>query len=196
MSGDQLHNPLIIFPLILKSTWTRFIKHVCFLQKKVSTCSMKSDIYDRDKMPIKLAFPRLELLKAIQWFIYNSTNLTKLYHKDFVFTFWWNINKFHIQRVSSTRQSFIQNHRAEIIIRFVPTVIMQINSIIYFAYFIVRGKYSHTVESRYNENLGTMKITLFYQVSHYIRVIKQQNFIIKILYSHFDETLTSFISSE
>ena len=27
-----------------------------------------------------------------------------------------------------------------------------------------------TVEPRYNEDLGTMKITLLYQVSHYIRV--------------------------
>ena len=32
-----------------------------------------------------------------------------------------------------------------------------------------------TVEPRYNEVLGTMKITLLYQVSHYIRVIKQRN---------------------
>ena len=32
-----------------------------------------------------------------------------------------------------------------------------------------------TVEPRYNEVLGTMKITLFYQVSHYIRVKKQRN---------------------
>ena len=29
-----------------------------------------------------------------------------------------------------------------------------------------------TVEPRYNEVLGTMKITLLYQVSHYIRVKK------------------------
>ena len=29
-----------------------------------------------------------------------------------------------------------------------------------------------TVEPRYNEDLGTMKITLLYQVSHYIRVKK------------------------
>ena len=29
---------------------------------------------------------------------------------------------------------------------------------------------NHTVEPRYNEVLGTMKITLLYQVSHYIRV--------------------------
>ena len=28
---------------------------------------------------------------------------------------------------------------------------------------------SNTVEPRYNEVLGTMKITLLYQVSHYIR---------------------------
>ena len=31
-----------------------------------------------------------------------------------------------------------------------------------------------TVEPRYNEVLGTMKITLFYHVSHYIRVKKQR----------------------
>ena len=30
-----------------------------------------------------------------------------------------------------------------------------------------------TVEPQYNEVLGTMKITLLYQVSHYIRVKKQ-----------------------
>ena len=30
--------------------------------------------------------------------------------------------------------------------------------------------YRYTVEPRYNEGLGTMKITLLYQVSHYIRV--------------------------
>ena len=34
---------------------------------------------------------------------------------------------------------------------------------------------SNTVEPRYNEDLGTMKITLLYQVSHYIRVKKQRN---------------------
>ena len=33
----------------------------------------------------------------------------------------------------------------------------------------------NTVEPRYNEVLGTMKITLLYQVSHYIRVKKQRN---------------------
>ena len=32
-----------------------------------------------------------------------------------------------------------------------------------------------TVVPRYNEDLGTMKITLLYQVSHYIRVKKQRN---------------------
>ena len=32
-----------------------------------------------------------------------------------------------------------------------------------------------TVEPRYNEVLGTMKITLLYQVSHFIRVKKQRN---------------------
>ena len=34
---------------------------------------------------------------------------------------------------------------------------------------------TRTVEPRYNEVLGTMKITLLYQVSHYIRVKKQRN---------------------
>ena len=34
---------------------------------------------------------------------------------------------------------------------------------------------THTVEPRYNEVLGTMKITLLYQVSYYIRVKKQRN---------------------
>ena len=33
----------------------------------------------------------------------------------------------------------------------------------------------YTVEPRYNEVLGTTKITLLYQVSHYIRVKKQRN---------------------
>ena len=33
----------------------------------------------------------------------------------------------------------------------------------------------NTVEPLYNEVLGTMKITLLYQVSHYIRVKKQRN---------------------
>ena len=33
---------------------------------------------------------------------------------------------------------------------------------------------SITVEPRYNEVLGTMKITLLYQVSHYIGVKKQE----------------------
>ena len=36
-------------------------------------------------------------------------------------------------------------------------------------------KNENTVEPRYNEVLGTMKITLLYQVSHYIRVKKQRN---------------------
>ena len=41
-------------------------------------------------------------------------------------------------------------------------------------------KYCHyivmyVVEPRYNEVLGTMTITLLYQVSHYIRVKKQRN---------------------
>ena len=34
---------------------------------------------------------------------------------------------------------------------------------------------SDIVEPRYNEDLGTMKITLLYQVSHYLRVKKQRN---------------------
>ena len=33
----------------------------------------------------------------------------------------------------------------------------------------------NTVEPHYNKDLGTMKITLLYQVSHYIRVKKQRN---------------------
>ena len=36
-------------------------------------------------------------------------------------------------------------------------------------------KFHNTVEPLYNEVLGTMKITLLYQVSHYIRVKKQRN---------------------
>ena len=36
-------------------------------------------------------------------------------------------------------------------------------------------RFLNTVEPRYNEILGTMKITLLYQVSHYIRVKKQRN---------------------
>ena len=35
--------------------------------------------------------------------------------------------------------------------------------------------FCYTVEPLYNEVLGTMKITLLYQVSHYIRVKKQRN---------------------
>ena len=35
--------------------------------------------------------------------------------------------------------------------------------------------FTNTVEPRYSEVLGTMKITLLYQVSHYIRVKKQRN---------------------
>ena len=34
---------------------------------------------------------------------------------------------------------------------------------------------ANTVEPRCNEDLGTIKITLLYQVSHYIRVQKQRN---------------------
>ena len=38
---------------------------------------------------------------------------------------------------------------------------------------ILVGKFN-TVEPRYNEVLGNMKITSLYQVSHYIRVKKQR----------------------
>ena len=47
--------------------------------------------------------------------------------------------------------------------------------------FVITNKISqsqgsrYTVEPLYNEVLGTMKITLLYQVSHYIRVNKQRN---------------------
>ena len=44
--------------------------------------------------------------------------------------------------------------------------------------FMKRGPYvtkSDTVEPHYNEVLGTMKITLLYQVSYYIRVKTQRN---------------------
>ena len=40
---------------------------------------------------------------------------------------------------------------------------------------IMVSKKLNTVEPLYNEVLGTMKITLLYQVSHYIRVKKQRN---------------------
>ena len=40
---------------------------------------------------------------------------------------------------------------------------------------ILKGHMCNTVEPRYNEDLGTMKITLLYQVSHYISVKKQRN---------------------
>ena len=36
-------------------------------------------------------------------------------------------------------------------------------------------KNTDTVKPRYNEVLGTIQITLLYQVSHYIRVKKQRN---------------------
>ena len=39
----------------------------------------------------------------------------------------------------------------------------------------IRKSNNITVEPLYNEVLGTMKITLLYQVSHYIRVKKQRN---------------------
>ena len=38
-----------------------------------------------------------------------------------------------------------------------------------------KTEYIYTVEPLYNEVLGTIKITLLYQVSHYIRVKKQRN---------------------
>ena len=41
--------------------------------------------------------------------------------------------------------------------------------------YVKQYNYESTVEPRYNEVLGTMKITLLYQVSHYIRVKKQRN---------------------
>ena len=34
---------------------------------------------------------------------------------------------------------------------------------------------THTVEPRYNEDPGSMKITLLFKVSRYIRVKKQRN---------------------
>ena len=37
-----------------------------------------------------------------------------------------------------------------------------------------KGSVDCTVEPCYNEVLGTMKITLLYQVSHYIRVKKKK----------------------
>ena len=39
-----------------------------------------------------------------------------------------------------------------------------------FFFFLIDLQRLYTVEPRYNEVLGTMKITLLYQVSHYIRV--------------------------
>ena len=42
--------------------------------------------------------------------------------------------------------------------------------------FFNRSGYTNTVEPRYNEVLGTMKITLLYQVSHYIRVKKTKKY--------------------
>ena len=42
-----------------------------------------------------------------------------------------------------------------------------------------KGSVDCTVEPRYNEVLGTIKITLLYQVSHYIRVKKKKYIIIK-----------------
>ena len=42
-------------------------------------------------------------------------------------------------------------------------------------WFWIGFKIHCTVEPRYNEVLGTMKINLLYQVSHYIRVKKQRN---------------------
>ena len=40
---------------------------------------------------------------------------------------------------------------------------------------LIAVPWTSTVEPRYNEVLGTMKITLLYQVSHYIRVKKLRN---------------------
>ena len=37
-------------------------------------------------------------------------------------------------------------------------------------------QYAYTVEPRYNEALGTMKFTLLYRVSHYIRVKKTKKY--------------------
>ena len=43
-------------------------------------------------------------------------------------------------------------------------------------YLVISGSQkNNTVEPSYNEVLGAMKITLLYQVSHYIRVKKQRN---------------------
>ena len=41
----------------------------------------------------------------------------------------------------------------------------------------ISSTFTCTVEPRYNKVLGTMKITLLYQVSQYIRVKKQRNYI-------------------
>ena len=41
-------------------------------------------------------------------------------------------------------------------------------------YLIVHDDSDNTVKPHYNEVLGTMKITLLYQVSHYIRVKRQR----------------------
>ena len=43
-----------------------------------------------------------------------------------------------------------------------------------FVFYHFCNSYSSTVEPRYNEVLGTIKITLLHQVSHYIRVKKQK----------------------
>ena len=49
-----------------------------------------------------------------------------------------------------------------------------LNEIIDWDFLIERGRCHTTVESCYNEVLGTMKITLLYLVSHYIRVKKYE----------------------
>ena len=49
------------------------------------------------------------------------------------------------------------------------------SSIIRLSYYTSVRHFDNTVEPRYNEVLGTMKITLLYQVSHYIRVKRQRN---------------------
>ena len=59
---------------------------------------------------------------------------------------------------------------------------------------------TNTVEPRYNEVLGTMKITLLYQVSHYIRVKKQrtikswdqQNYLVIRGFCYIDLFITRF----
>ena len=49
------------------------------------------------------------------------------------------------------------------------------DAIILYYFFIALNNNCNTVEPCYIEVLGTMKITMLYQVSHYIRVKKQRN---------------------